>query len=328
MKKLSFTLLLLVSLLALALGCAESPAPDYNDPAMWAYLGETGLEEGTPDADVFFIAPTNVIGSADKLNADITDKDELYAIQWSVAMQTGIYNTDARFYAPYYRQITLACYELSDEEAAPSISLAEQDVLNAFAWYMEHENNGRPVIIAGFSQGADMGLRLLKAYAGDEAFQKQLVAAYLIGWRVTDEDLAECPALKMAQGETDTGVIITFECEAEEVTGSFIVPENVFTYSINPLNWRTDSTVALKEENPGFVQPGRDGSVIAEIPQLCGCYIDPVRGTLKVTDVTPEEYLAILSLLPKGSYHIYDYMFFYRALQANVVNRIEAFLGK
>ena len=301
---------------------AADAAPDYSNPAMWAYLGTE--EQG--EADVFFIAPTNVLGDADYLNVDVSNADDLYAIRWAIAMQTGIYNTDARFYAPYYRQVTLACYELPEEEEAPCLAIAEQDVLNAFAWYMEHENNGRPVIIAGFSQGADMGLRLLKAYGQDEAFQSVFVAAYLIGWRVTEEDLIEYPSLKMAQGETDTGVIISFECEAESVTGSFIVPEGVFTYSINPLNWRTDSTVATKEENPGFVQPGMDGSVVTEIPQLCGCYIDPVRGTLKVTDVTPEQYPPLLTLLPEGSYHIYDYMFFYRSLQENVVNRLEAWL--
>lgn len=317
----AFLLSLLLILLPLA---ALADVPDYTDPSLWACFGS---EEGMA-ADVFFIAPTNVMGSAEHLNADLSSKEEIAQIQYSIGMQTGIYNTSARFFAPYYRQMTMAGYELPEQEREPYLATAEGDVLAAFSYYMEHENGGRPVIIAGFSQGADLGLRLLKAYAGDEAFAAQLVAAYLIGWRVTDEDLSGCPALRMAQGETDTGVIISFDCEAEDVTGTIIVPEGVFTHSINPLNWRTDSVPAPKEANLGYVYPAGDGSVKAEIPQLCGAWLDPVRGTLKVTDVTPEEYPARLSIFPEGSYHIYDYEFFYRNLQANVQARLKTYLEK
>lgn len=73
--------------------------------------------------------------------------------------------------------------------------------------------------------------------------------------------------------------------------------------------------------------PDMDGSAAEEIPALCGCNIDPVRGALKVTDVTKEEYPAILGILPEGSYHIYNYRFFYRNLQANVETRINAYLN-
>lgn len=323
MKRIARQLLLPVLLLALLLPLvALAEAPDYADPALWAYYG---AEEGM-EADVFFIAPTNVMGSAQQLNADLSSAEDVEQIVWSIAMQSGIYNTSARFFAPVYRQMTLAGYELPEAEREPFLSIAQEDVLAAFSWYMEHENGGRPIVIAGFSQGADLGLRLLKAYADDEAFQRQLVAAYLIGWRVTESDLASCPALSMAQGETDVGVIICFDCEAEGVTDTLIVPEGTFSYSINPLNWRTDSTPAARETNPGFVYPARDGSVKAEIPQLCGAWLDPVRGTLKVTDISPEDYPPLLSIFPEGSYHIYDYEFFYRSLQKNVAARIEAYL--
>ena len=315
--------IVLSTFLCLCFAVAFAEAPDYADEALWAYYGS---EEGTA-VDVFFIAPTNVGGDAEHLNADLSDPDQVEAIRWSIAMQTVIYNTQARFFAPYYRQMTMTGYYLPEAEQAPALTTAEADVLEAFAWYMANENQGRPVIIAGFSQGADMGLRLLKAYTADEAFQQQLVAAYLIGWRITEEDLAQFPTLRMAQGETDLGIIVSFECEAESVTGTFIVPENTFTYAINPLNWKTDSTPATKEDNLGYVYPDRNGSVKVEIPQLCGAYLDPVRGVLKVTDITPEEYPPILDIFPYGAYHIYDYEFFYRNLQENVQKRIAVYLA-
>ena len=295
---------------------------DYSDMANWAYYGS----EEDRAVDVFFIAPTNVLGDSDHLTADLTNEDEKTAILASIGMQTGIYNETCRFYAPYYRQITMAAYELSETEREAYLVSAYADIKAAFARYMEQENNGRPFIIAGFSQGADHGLRLLKDYMQDSDFADKLIAAYLIGWRVTDEDLKEVPDLKMAQGETDTGVIISFDCEAEYVDDTIIVPKGVFTYSINPLNWKTDDTPASKETNLGYVYPASDGSVKTEINQLCGAYIDPERGTLKVTDITPEDYPAVLSIFPEGSYHIYDYEFFYRNLQENVAVRTESYL--
>ena len=47
---------------------------------------------------------------------------------------------------------------------------------------------------------------------------------------------------------------------------------------------------------------------------------------LKVTDVSPEEYPAVISVLPEGSYHIYDYQFFFKNLQENVKHRVELYM--
>ena len=45
-----------------------------------------------------------------------------------------------------------------------------------------------------------------------------------------------------------------------------------------------------------------------------------------MTDIEAEDYPAIISGLPEGSYHIYDYQFFYRNLQENVETRLTRFL--
>ena len=98
MRNARFLEILLVSLVfmtALVTAVADV-APDYSNPTMLAYPGMD--EQG--EADVFFIAPTNVMGSADYLNVDLSNADDLYAIRWAIAMQTGTYNTDARFYQP------------------------------------------------------------------------------------------------------------------------------------------------------------------------------------------------------------------------------------
>ena len=105
-----------------------------------------------------------------------------------------------------------------------------------------------------------------------------------------------------------------------------MIPAGTHTLAINPLNWKTDSTPAGKEENLGACFTDYSGNIITEIPQLTGAYIDPQRGALKVPDVTPEEYPPVLSIFSDGIYHLYDYQFFYRNLQENVEVRLNAYL--
>ena len=144
--------------------------------------------------------------------------------------------------------------------------------------------------------------------------------------QMTAEVAAACEGA-VAAGAEDTGVIIAFNSEAEAVTDSLMIPAGTRTLAINPLNWKTDGTPAGKEENLGACFTDYSGNIVTEIPQLTGAYLDPVRGALKVTDVTPEEYPPVLSLFSDGVYHLYDYQFFYRNLQENVAVRLDAYLA-
>ena len=171
---------------------------------------------------------------------------------------------------------------------------------------------------------AQLALLLLEEYFDDPELADRLVAAYCIGWPVTDDDLAEHPHLRMAQGEDDTGVVVTFNSEAEGIEDSMLVPEGMKTNAINPLNWRTDSTFADRSLNKGACFTDYSGAVKQEIPGLTGAYIDSERGTLRVVDVDPEDYSS--SLFPDGVYHLYDYQFFFRDLQDNVQVRTQAWL--
>ena len=292
----------------------------YTDQAQWAYF-ET---DGTQAADVFLVAPTTGIGKG--TNASSEDVEYRDAVLGALNMQRGIYEESGRMFAPYYNQATMAVYSMPEEEQSPYLEFAYRDVSDAFAWYMEHENHGRPIILAGFSQGADMCFRLLGEYFGDPAMQDQLVAVYAIGWRCTEEMTEQYPQIVPAKGEDDAGVVVTFECEAPEVTGSPTIPEGAWTYSINPLNWQTDETPADASCNPGACFVGTDGAIRKEIPAFCGCYLDPVRGALKVPDVDPVEYPPRVPGLSEGCYHVYDYLFFYRALQENVRVRTQRYL--
>ena len=300
---------------------ADSEAiPDYSKAENWAYfdLGEQ------KSADLFLVCPT--VDTKDEYNMSMNDEEVKKSFFGALNMERGIYEDCTRMFAPYYRQAALKIYDLSPEDREPYLELAYKNVSAAFSWYLENRNNGRPIVLAGFSQGADMCYRILKEYFSDSALQDQLVAVYAIGWPMTKEMIRLNPQIKPATAEDDTGVVVTFECESEELAETFINPIGQKGFSINPLNWVTDSTPADKSLNAGACFTDYSGGIRQEVTGLCGCYIDPERGVLKVTDVTPEEFPPILPILPEGSYHLYDYQFFFRNLQQNVDCRINSYL--
>lgn len=321
MKRVVALLLIACSLLP-PLGCGAKPAAvDYADAENWAFFGEAAAEA---EADLFFLCPTVDLGKDGHGNMALDDEKTKAAFVGATRMELGIYE-GCRVYAPYYRQMTLSAY--NSENSAAYLETAYQDAKAAFLYYMKHENNGRPFVLAGFSQGAELGLRLMQELFKKNAYAEQLVAAYLLGWRVTQDAIDGRPWMRMATGETDVGCIISFEAEAPEVTASFVAPAGIKMLSINPLNWRTDATPAKAAENLGACFTDYSGAIQQEIPALTGAYLDMARGTLKVPDVSSADYPPVLDLFADGEYHLYDYQFFYRNLQQNVGKRISAYLA-
>ena len=309
MKKLAFILLFVL------VSAAFAEPLSYDDPTLWAWQGE-----GDHPIDLFLICPTVDIGEDGNANMDVTDEKLREHFMSALMQEKGLYDQTCTLYAPYYRQATFPAYEGADNAEA-AFDFAYADIRAAFEHYLTLSD--RPFILAGFSQGGQMSLRLLQDLFEDPAVNDRLVAAYLIGWRVTEEDLR--PWMRMAQAEDDTGCIICFEAESPETEDSIIVPKGVHSLAINPLNWQTDGTVADRRLNRGACFTDHHGDITKEIPELTGAYIDATRGTLKVPDVSPKDYPG--EIFPDGCYHLYDFFFFFRNLQNNVSARAEAYLG-
>ena len=295
---------------------------DYSDPANWAYFGEGDNKE----ADLFLICPT--VDMNDEYNMSLDDEETKASFVGALNMERGIYEDSARMYAPFYRQAAMAVYSLDRDEWEPYMEIAYSDISAAFSYYLEHLNEDRPIILAGFSQGADMCYRLLMDYFDDADLYDRLVAVYALGWPCTQELVEAYPQIVPASGADDTGVVVSIDCEAPELTETFINPADQKAYAINPLNWKTDGTRADKAENSGACFTNYDGEIVSEVTQLCGCYLDAERGVVKVTDVAAADYAPIVPGLPEGSYHVYDYQFFFRDLQQNVADRLEAYLAQ
>ncbi|WP_281175395.1 DUF3089 domain-containing protein [Methanogenium cariaci] len=193
----------------------------------------------------------------------------------------------------------------------------------AFEYYIDNLNEGRPFIIAGHSQGTMALIELIKnRFGDDESLRNRMVAAYLIGYTVTDADLAAAN-LTAAERADDTGVVVTYNTQSPTSVGGPMLMEGA--HCINPpLNWKTNDTYAPKSENLGArIYNDSTGELLREVDNYCDAQINLTTGALTTTIPEGEE----LDIGPysEGVYHRYDYAFWYRNLEQNVGDRIQAF---
>ena len=202
------------------------------------------------------------------------------------------------------------------------------DITAALDYYFENYNGGRPFVIAGHSQGAAILRLLLKDYFKEHPdYYKRMVAAYVIGYSITKEDLEANPHMKFATGETDTGVIISWHAEGpKNVESNLQLPNPLIQkngIAINPLNWKRDETYAPASMNKGsIVMDEKTGAT--EIRDIEGdAQVCLARGTV-VTNAkaVPNE---ATDLLGPQCYHQDDYSIFYNNIKDNVTKRIAAY---
>lgn len=303
-------------------------APVYSDPSMW-YVG--GRDSVSSVVDVFYIAPTCVWDwqSADGTIShymNVTDSAQRASVASSDLLACRLFGNDCRFFAPYYRQITMNSWFEPAEEIERRYALAHSDVVSAFNYYMEHFNGGRPFVIAGHSQGAKAVIELLK-HTLTPAQRSRMVAAYVFGFSISRAELAAYPALRPATGADDTGVIICYNSVSDVAAECPLFADNVVC--INPLNWRTDSVYAPPSSNPGSVFFSADGSADT-LRHTVGARLDEATSTLVIDGLDDDRYYipSIGSLFPRGNYHVNEINLYFLSLQANLRHRIGVFLGR
>lgn len=176
-------------------------------------------------------------------------------------------------YSPHYRHITLDSWATLNEDTISRRynDVAFVDIRNAFNHYMSENNNGRPFILAGFSQGGKSVVELLKILTPEQ--REKLIAAYVLGYKVTPDDVAAAPWIKAAQKDDDTGVTICYNSVSDVKYVKPVVSAPT-VMCINPVNWRTDASPAVLNDtiavtvNPDYkvlVVQGYDGSSLPNI---------------------------------------------------------------
>lgn len=293
--------------------------PDYDKKDSWLSLPEN---PGQYAVDVFWVYPTILHDKASWL-MDIKRLDLLEAAESTLVKQASVFTGQANLYAPLYRQMNMAALALPESEMEAIIAYGKKDVWRAFKYYLKHYNKGRPFILAGHSQGSNILVEMTKGKWGGIGVEKQLVAAYLIGWSITEKDLEQNRSLKICRSAGQTGCFISYNTIAagKQSAAPTLIKGAVV---VNPLTWDTEASRAPAEMNLGaaFFENGESrtipGFTSAKIEDY-GLVVEPKNPAL--VDSGSETF-------PKGVYHVFDYSLFYENLKANVAQRIQTYLTK
>ena len=313
-------------------------APDYSKKECWCKLPEI-----SKDVDTFYIYATEyIMGSFAEGAPDFASLDNTEMLQGAEAeynLHASAYVDSTNLFMPYYRQSGLKyAGEMARKTGTADAAfegMPMNDITAALDYYFENYNGGRPFIIAGHSQGSAMVLVLLRTYFKDHPdYYSRMVAAYPIGYSVTDEYLAANPHLKFATGETDTGVIIAWNTEGpknlETNAHNLVVLPN--TRSINPLNWKLDETYAPASMNLGSLMANeetgepeiKDVGADAQINLARGVVITNAKGE----PMDEETAKAAAEFFGPDGRHNEDYLFFYNNIKDNVAKRVAAFKAR
>ncbi|HKK74958.1 MAG TPA: DUF3089 domain-containing protein [Saprospiraceae bacterium] len=305
-------------------------APDYSDPFFWAALPDKedpadrvpeGLASAKKEqkADVFFLYPTIYTGQKGdtEWNAPVDDEDFNQRVDEStILFQASAFNAAGRIFAPRYRQAHLSAYYTDNTAAAKkAFELAYQDLKNAFQYYLENHNGGRPIIIAAHSQGTTHGRRLISEFFDGKPLQKQLVAAYLVGIAVPRD---EFEYIEVCQSPEATGCFVSWRTYKAGYIPDSYTSEKIAV--VNPLTWTTDAEVAEISLNEGGLLRNFD----KVRPGLTNAQINAEQGILWARK---PKFFGNFLLMMKN-YHVADINFYYTNVRENAERRVEAFLSK
>jgi hypothetical protein len=372
--------------LLLFAGCAGNLTPlappisaiptDYSRARNW----ET-LPNASQAVDVLFFYPTTyrapgTLGSTwtSTWNQTIAEAYDDPKIKSQITSKTGVFaEAGTNLYVPYYQQVSgvdlldALLYSTTPQNATAAndaLQVAYKDVSNAFEYYLAHFNkdaagNRRPFILAGHSQGSNLLLMLLKDKFSDPALRKQLVAAYVIGWSVTADDMNNYPGSLAKIGICGipstrlTGCIITYNTQdypgpwsgPGAGAGMGLVQPNA--YSVNPLTWvasgpgEVEATAGPALANLGALfYPGLlgnaptvtfnldpdTGNYTYEIDHYTGAQNENGALVINNPSLPPANQGNLVTPYDVAPFfHNYDYTFFYRNLEKNVVSRINAY---
>lgn len=297
-------------------------APDYSQTAFWSSLPSmedyadlhpetvSPGNQSTTAADVFFIHPTTFMESQN-WNANLFDQElNVNTDSRAIKHQASIFNLAGRVFAPRYRQLVYSGFFSEDKQSMNQAGMiAYADVKAAFDYYMEHWNHGRPIIIAGHSQGAMHGKNLLKEYFDGTELQSKLVAAYLPGWPIEEGFYDHIPASNAPEQTGCVSTWCTFKMGYE--------PDNLESWYgnaivTNPINWKSDGTPSEKAEHKGFLMENYK-KIYREAVNA-----EKHAGILWISNPIP--------LLSYKNYHVGDFNLFWLDVRENAALRVESFL--
>ena len=304
---------------------AVPAAPDYSNQKYWAVLPgqypeelkEIVTTELEKDTDVFFVYPTLFTDKKDPLwNADINRTDlREEVIKQSVKFQASAFAKAGNLYVPFYRQSHYKIYVPPfDKQEEGSRMIAYQDVKAAFEYYLEHYNQGRPIIIASHSQGSIMCGMLLQEFFDGTPLQKQLVAAYVPGVKYQDDKFK---SLKKMEDPLATGGYVSWNTYKRNNYPPTYDKWYKGATTTNPITWDKATTTSF-DQHLGVLNA--DGKIYPNALRL-----QLVDGLIwsSVPKIPKRFFLSFVK-----NYHFADINLFWKDIEQNAVLRAEAWQQK
>ncbi len=139
---------------------------------------ETWAANAKAKIDCFYVYPT-VSNDATPNSDMVAGPEELNVIRAQFAR----FGSQCRVYAPLYRQVTLTALRafISGKPMTADRALAYNDVLDAWNYYLERDNQGRGVVLIGHSQGSLVLTQLIKNEIDGKQLESRIISALLLG---------------------------------------------------------------------------------------------------------------------------------------------------
>ena len=293
--------------------------------------GEIVDAQDIPAFAVFFVPPTSYIQAGGDWNATLTDANTNSRARLFLRGLASPFNRADEIWAPKYRQAAAGAFLTDRPEATRAIDAAYADVEQAFEYFAANVEPGKPIVLAGHSQGALHILRLLQEHVEGTEMRDRIAGVYAIGWPISVEhDLPALP-LPACASPDQAACVVSWSAFSDDGDPSLIMERYKTTpgfdgeprgegpiLCVNPLTGSTGGS-APASANLGTLMPNEDlssGELIAGgIPARCD-----ERGLLLIGEAPdfPQ------GVLPGGNYHVYDIPLFWKNLQEDVLRRVNA----
>jgi hypothetical protein len=162
-----------------------------NDPCTYALAStsvtatgakkvQAGGAVGGKAVDCFYVYPTVSTERGSNSNLVVHIGEIGAAVE-----QASRFSQVCNVWAPMYRQRTAASLALGLGADPTADEVAYQSLLKGWTDYIEHYNDGRPIVFIGHSQGAATLIRLLRAVVDPNgSLRKRMVGAIILGGNV------------------------------------------------------------------------------------------------------------------------------------------------
>lgn len=139
---------------------------------------------GSPKFDCFYLYPT--ASNESTVNSDLAVQP---AETQNAMAQAARFSQDCDVWAPMYRQLTVHGISAPGAAGVQGGKIAYASVVSAWKDFITHDDNGRPIVFIGHSQGSVMLIKLLSHYVDPvPALRKRTVVAIIAGGDVTVPD--------------------------------------------------------------------------------------------------------------------------------------------